>query len=158
MVDDRAKIECRLVQAWILADKFQDTITTNMVMDGLLNFYQQNSDFAPLNRAIIIVAKNTTAESPLRKLFIEAISHEGGFTTFKHICGSGTVPKAFVCDVLWQVSNLEIARPNDKVIEVFDPSFVSKQERCRYHQHDKTHPTCGERCEKKVGVPDRSGE
>ena len=140
-----AREKIRLIKTYILADKLRDPISANIIIDDLMQFYDENST-TPNSNICAIIANNTTTESPLWRLAVDYITCQSDHDALQAICGCEMVPRAFICGVLLRKSELLLKDKDEFVRDVFVPYWVFNQDKCRYHQHDELHPSCGEGC------------
>ena len=117
-------------------------VSANLLIDDIIDFYVKN-DMLTDEIVTNLVANNTTPGSPLRRLLVDAIAHEGNKFAFEALCELESIPRAFLADLL--LKRAELMENVDRAVplrEVFDCSFLSKQPKCCYHQHDELHPAC----------------
>jgi hypothetical protein len=136
----------RLVGTYLIADKYQDTVTTNMIVDEIIRASDARVSI-PSTAVTIIVASTMPADSPLYRLFVDYYVHEAGVFTIRSAFCNGVVPYSFVFRVLEEKTKLETKNRKKVVLDVFHRSFTTLH-KCKYHQHDEQHPSCGEDCKK----------
>lgn len=141
-------IEHRLVKAYILVDKLRDVVSANMFMDHLIEYYLEYDWMAALP-LVNIVANKTASESPLRKVVVDLTVRQARTADIREVSELESLPKQFVCELLAEAAGLWNTNERKLVKDVFNGDFLSKQPKCRYHQHDELHPVCGESCEAK---------
>jgi hypothetical protein len=122
-----------MIRLYLLADKLQDLVTANMIMDELILF-SSGAGGNPKHLAVSLAYSSTTNTSPLRKLlrdyWVHNVPNDG-----PELITDNDYPKEFLRDVA-----AETMRVNLGDVEGEDPNECS--ETCRYHQHDDTVPEC----------------
>lgn len=134
----------RLVKTYMLADKLGDIVTTNMVVDRMIDLTDSAKQL-PGNETTRIVTSYTSQESPLRKLFIDYYVHEASMESLRKMLRDDTIPRTFICEVLDEKATLASHCEALKINEVFLNDFT-KNHKCRYRQHDKLYPSCCKTC------------
>ena len=127
----------------ILADKLGDTPTANTVIDAII---EHSDEWNMIPDAAEVVAGSTAPQSPLRRLFVDYYIHEASMESMEQLLSLKTVSKEFTCEVLREKYRLvELDNPDEskKISDIFVLDFTGSH-KCRYHQHDESHPRCSE--------------
>ena len=143
---EEVRLDQRLVETYILADKLGDVVTTNALIDELIN----ESDKArriPANSTVVSVVGNVHNNSLLYRLFLDYFIYEIDEIQLRKTIDDGLVPATFLLEALAEYRRLCDQQPNYKISEILPFTFTGQQG-CRYHQHDEQNPGCGKRCEK----------
>lgn len=123
-----------LVTLYLLADKLNDFITTNLVTDEIIRMSEELREIP--NMACVTLAFNSTVVgSPLRRLCRDYYAHEAAVGVLESI-EEGMLPFNFVKFVL-----LEMERLARSKVGCMRLKCVNREE-CHYHQHDDEHPKC----------------
>lgn len=136
--------QCHLVDIHILADKLGDIRTANRASDKLRTHCASSTSSLKLEAAIQIL-QTTNPSSPLRSLTTDWYVHDADLEHIDELLASEEVPDTFVREIYREKAmfvRLTVNRDR-RFSEVFDLDFIFRQEQCRYHMHDETHPTCG---------------
>lgn len=146
-VNANDRIDYRLVSTYILADKLRDVVTANLVMDDIIDLYEQNC-VPPLPPITTIVARNTPVKSPLRRFFVGLIAGQSFHRHRMRVIECEDTPKDFICEIV-ELQSIMIARnPVKSLQEVFNFPRARRLKKSRYHQHDALHLTCSEECDR----------
>lgn len=128
-----------LIQVYLLADKLQDPTTANIAIDEIIRF----SDAAKLvpSAGYSLVYSQTPRNSPLRTLMRDFWINEMNPTTKKPL---KNLPLELMQDIMAEFLQVKDKYEGSTVREAFRRTLSAdtKQDRCRYHQHDDKHPRC----------------
>lgn len=134
------------MKVYALADKLGDAISTNCLVDVLVDSLDETQK-TPLLSVIEFALQIFSEETPIQQLFVDLFVYEAGPKVMKSLCESEMISRQFLGSVLVKKARLEADHPNDTVLQTFDPNYTSTH-KCRYHQHDKDDPSCGDSCER----------
>jgi hypothetical protein len=133
-----------LFTLYLLADKFNDATTANLVMDEIIRMSEQ-LQYVPCSTWVTLAYGSTVAGSPLRKLCRDYYILEATDKILEQ-AHEGMFPFQFLKDVL-----LIFRRPADHTAQHCDDCIPSSNvrtvnmdtmEKCHYHSHDDEHPRC----------------
>lgn len=126
-----------LITLYLLADKLNDFITTNLVADEIIRMSEEVQR-VPNSTCVTLAFESTVVASPLRRLCRDYYAHEATVGVLERM-KEGVYPFHFVKHVLLEVDRLVRKKaPNDGCARV---NCVNR-EKCYYHQHDDEHPKC----------------
>ena len=126
-----------LFALYLLADKLNDAITSNLVIDGILRMSEEVRR-VPNGVAITQAYGSTVAGSSLRKLCRDYYVYEATTEVLENM-HEDSFPFQFSQDVMLEFARLARNKtPYDGRVKVkcFDRG------RCYYHRHDDEHPKC----------------
>jgi hypothetical protein len=126
-----------LVRLYLLADKLNDIITTNLVMDEIIRLSDELLR-VPCSKFVTLAYTSTVVGSPLRKVCRDYYVHEVVDWVLE-VSDEGEFPFEFLKDVL--VEFRRISSHNTLDVER-RKIFCVDREKCYYHQHDNEHPKC----------------
>lgn len=141
-----------LISLYLLADKLQDIVTANKVMDKIDSFHTI-TEVHPGKEPISIAYQSTVEGSPLRKLLRDLWFYNTNVACRKRL-QEGDFPKHFLLDMVSiyvGVKTIDESYSFAHFTDNVSSDFLSgESERkipgvCRYHQHDDEHPFCLER-------------
>ena len=135
----------RLLRTYILADKLGDVVTTNMVIEEMIE-YSAKAKLFPAAFDLQLGFAETCETSPVQLLFVDHFVHEAGVRSIEWLCSEEEVPEQLLRRVLIRRAQLEMENLSKKLCDVYQFSFTAAQ-KCRYHQHSSEHPRCGDGCE-----------
>lgn len=139
-----ARLGGRLVTTYLLADKLGDVVTANLVIDKIMKLRDEEF-LLPGGRATAIVSQATHSTSPLRRLFIDLYVLVASRAATQYILDREDVTRKFICEILDETNRRILTDTSKTVDEVLDESIFTTN-RCRYHQHDEKHKSCGSEC------------
>lgn len=124
-----------LIKLYLLADKLQDLITANMIVDELIQFVTHTREI-PKHMATSLAYESTARGSPLRMLLRGYWVYRPPISGIEYI-ETHDFPKDFLQDVATELLRFKWN---------MDKSKGSVRDECpdnyRYHQHDREHPKC----------------
>jgi len=137
-----------LVRLYQLADKLQDPVTANMVIDEIIR-RSDVLEHVPRFTTISLVYSYTPANSPLRRLMCDCWVYEvsAGWIVDRKATSRdpfGNLPHEFVEDVLLEFYSAKSKGRGQTLEAAFsgDPRANEGRDKCHYHQHDDKHPRC----------------
>jgi hypothetical protein len=131
-----------LVSLWVLADKLQDRISANKIMDRLLDF-SDASDFLIPTQTLTYVYENTPQNSPLRKMMRDLYIYESIESTFDEV--EPELPKELLRELNKEHRRLISVNVGEKVEDIYRRRILDKYAKCHYHQeHKEGDPPCNE--------------
>ena len=142
----------RLLRTYILADKLGDVVTTNMVIEEMIE-YSAKAKLFPAAFDLQLGFAETCETSPVQLLFVDHFVHEAGVRSIEWLCSEEEVPEQLLRRVLIRRAQLEMENPLKKVCDVYQTGFTAAQ-KCRCHQHSSEHPRCGDGCEEARRIED----
>lgn len=122
----------RLVSLWVLADKLQDRISVNKVMDRLLVF-SDASDFLIPAQTLTYVYNNTSQNSFLRMMVRDLYIYESIESAFDDV--EPELPKELLRELNKEHKRLISVNTGEKVEDIYRRRILDKFTMCRYHQH-----------------------
>jgi hypothetical protein len=126
-----------LIALYLLADKLQDIITMNLVVDEILRVSGELLKL-PCEFELTMVYESTVAGNPLRKLCRDYYVYEAPPASLETI-HEGAFPLQFLQDVVLEFERLAYDdEPNGRR----DKVDCVDREKCYYDQHDDEHPKC----------------
>jgi hypothetical protein len=126
-----------LIKLYLLADKLNDILTSNLVMDEIIHLSEEWRRI-PCDDEVALAYRLTTTGNPLRSICRDYFVHEGTARLLETL-EEGTLPFQFIKDVLLEFERLASSKaPYDKSNKV----QCVNREKCHYHQHDDEHPKC----------------
>ena len=141
-----------LLRIYILADKLGDVVTTNMVIEEMIE-YSAKAKLFPAAFDLQLGFAETCETSPVQLLFVDHFVHEAGVRSIEWLCSEEEVPEQLLRRVLIRRAQLEMENPLKKVCDVYQTGFTAAQ-KCRCHQHSSEHPRCGDGCEEARRIED----
>ena len=135
----------RTAKTYMLADKLGDVMAANICLNSMIR-HSSTIHVLPTGHTIELVFNETMETSLLRRMIVDLFVFEAHIDAIKTVTQDPRIPRAFLCAVLEKKAKLENECADMVVCEVFAMGLVENQ-RCLYHQHDETHPSC-------VGWPD----
>lgn len=120
-----------LIVLYVLADKLNDVLTTNLVSDEIIRMSEALHK-VPNSVCVTLALQSTVIGSPLRKLCRDYYAHEAAVGVLEGI-EDGTFPSRFVKHV--RLEGERLAHTSGKVKCI-------NRKRCCYHQHNDEHPPC----------------
>ena len=134
-----------LTDLYLLAGRLRDFETANLVMDALLRFSDKGGEsFDP--ETILRVYDSTAHGNPLRKYMRDQCVYDTKSWVYMDLQAAGCHPE-FARDVMVEFLRVKDFNSKEKVQDAYrmfgkhgkHGRFADK---CRYHQHDETHPRC----------------
>jgi hypothetical protein len=136
--------ECEaLIRVYLIADRLQDLITTNMAIDELVRF-RTIMKHIPDKPHISLVYGQTAENSPLRRLMRDYWAYEIVPSEMGQLKG---FPKDFVRDIAVEAYRV-MGKHQENEEQTIEEAFSEKasdridEDKCYYHQHDDKHPRC----------------
>jgi hypothetical protein len=129
-----------LARLYVLADKLEDTMSANLVMDHLLEF-SDVSDFWIGAQTLSYIYDNTTQNSSLRMMVRDLYIYEVHEHNFDE--DEPELPNEFLRELNKEHQRLRAANPEEKVEDVYRRRILDKFAKCHYHQpHMAGDPPC----------------
>lgn len=130
---------------YLLADRLRDVETANLVMDALICFSYKGGRIFDTD-TIRLVYDSTAHGNPLRKYMRDECVYDTTSWLYMDLHVAGCHPE-FARDVMVEFLRVKDFNSKEKVQDVYrmygehgkHSRFADK---CRYHQHDETHPRC----------------
>ncbi|KAK5710624.1 hypothetical protein LTR17_018799 [Elasticomyces elasticus] len=137
-----------LAMLYVLADKLRDLKTANLILEQIMTISDQHKRIAG-NKTITKIYANTTDGSPLRRLVVDYQLHEP--TVMPPSSALHDLPKHYLQDFLTAYLRVKTgAELMTSVKDLGHQQLTKVMPKCRYHQHDETHPVEGN-CTVKAG-------
>lgn len=132
----REIVSVTLIRLYLLADKLQDLVTANMIINELIRFIAKDpEENFPKGAATTLAYNGTPKSSPLRRVLRDYWTHELADRLDPTLIEEQDFPRDFLQDV-----TMEFMRQFTSVCDGDAPSTC--EDKCRYHQHDDDHPPC----------------
>lgn len=131
----------QLIRVYLLADKLQDLVTTNVAIDEIMRF-SDISGRVPCSDNYHHVYDNTMPRSPLRALMRDFWVYEMDEEYDKAL---DALPKDLMQDILREFLRVKRDGRHATVSKAFNRDLRADTKgrgRCFYHQHDDKHPRC----------------
>jgi hypothetical protein len=130
----------QLIRVYLLADRLQDLVTTNVVIDEIMRF-SDISGRIPCSDNFNHVYDHTTPHSPLRALMRDFWIYE---MDEEYDQALDALPKDFMHDVLREFLRVKRDGKHATVKKAFnrDLRADTKANTCFYHQHNDKHRKC----------------
>lgn len=128
-----------LIRLYLLADKLQDLITANAIVDELISLVAKTNEI-PKQAPTSLAYDSTASSSPLRKLLRDYWVYQSpkpGSVALEYLKGDG-FPKEFLQDVVVELMCLKMGESTSE-----DCKRDKCSDKCLYHQHDDEYPRCG---------------
>jgi hypothetical protein len=125
-----------LIKLYLLADKLQDLITANMIMDELIRFIAQTTEI-PKHAPTTLAYNSTTSSNPLCTLLRDYWVYQMPTDGIRYFEGDG-FPKHFLQDVATELMSFKLGESKSE-----DSKRDQCSDKCQYHQHDNEHPRRG---------------
>jgi hypothetical protein len=130
-----------LIRVYLIADKLQDVITTNMAIDELVRLGDILIQ-TPNESHVSLAYSRTTENSPLRLLMRDSWAYEIAPSEVGQL---NDIPGDFIRDIAVEIYRVMGEHENDgeQTIQVAFSKKVSDktdEDKCHYHQHDYKHP------------------
>jgi hypothetical protein len=116
--------------------------TANLVMDALVQFSDKCG--SPFDQDLVRRAYDATAHgNPLRRLMRDECVYETNSVAYMNLHVDSAHPE-FTRDVMVEFLRLRDVNSREKVGHVYamHERHERNTDKCRYHQHDATHPRC----------------
>jgi hypothetical protein len=123
-----------LARLYLLADKLNDIITTNLVMDEIIRLSDELLR-VPCSKFVTLAYTSTVVRSPLRKVCRDFYVHEAEDWVLEE-SDEGKFPFEFLKDVLLEFRRMSNQNTLDAERRKI---FCVDREKCYYHQHDDEH-------------------
>ena len=142
---------------YVLADRLRDVETANLVMDALICFSEKGAIISNTD-TIRHVYDSTAHGSPLRKFVRDECVYNTQSWAYMDL-HVASCHAEFARDVMVEFLRVKDFNSKAKVEDVYymyDDKYGKQgrfAEKCRYHQHDKTHPRCVPEPEKERKPP-----
>ena len=152
-----------MIKLYVLADKLQDVVTANMVVDNIERFFN-TTQVHPGKSPISAVYQSTVEGNPLRKLMRNVWFYDTRGACQFRLHESG-FPNDFLHDFMKECVRVNVGIQGDNFNKFLDVASndcgIVPPERavpceCRYHQHDDEHLFCATRSSSKSKKPCRS--
>jgi hypothetical protein len=130
-----------LAKMYILADKLEDLTSSNMIMDGIIEFSDRVTR-VPEPKLIRYIYDHTPPNSPLRTMIRDKIIHEVQADHFENLT-EADYPQQLLFDIAKEFLKLKSDRVDggELVSDVYE-KYLSERNTCHYHQHNDKHPKC----------------
>ena len=126
-----------LIALYLLADKLNEIITTNLVADEIIRT-SEALHMIPSTSCVTLAFNSTIEGNPLRRLCKDYYVHEAAVGVLENL-KEGQLPFQFIKEVLLELDRMtRHATPYDQRTKV----GCVDREQCYYHQHDDDHPKC----------------
>jgi hypothetical protein len=122
-----------LTRLYVFADKLEDLMSANMIMDCILDFNNE-SNFFPALHTITWVWEHTPANSPLRRLVRDIYVYE---TLEDYFDDKEDLkpPYELLMEMIKEHRKLTKKNHGQEVQNVYPGLILAKFSKCRYHQH-----------------------
>lgn len=135
---------------YLLADRLRDVETANLVMDALICFSDKGRETFETD-TIRRVYDSTAHGNPLRKYMRDECVYETKSRAYMDFQVAGYHPE-LARDAMVEFLRAKDFNGKGEAEDVYD-EHGRLADKCRYHQHDETHPRCVAEPEKKRKPP-----
>lgn len=129
-----------LARLYVLADKLQDLLSANKVMDRLLSFNSTTKFLLP-RHTITWVWEHSPANSALRKMVRDIYIYETPEGYFDER-GEAELPYELLIEIVREQRRLTKVNAGKQISEVYRNRILEKFYTCDYHQHKDGEPRC----------------